>query len=81
MKRSVQIHPLNAKGKYYVDQNTCLNSDNCAFVAPENFSYDLKSDDGYFVKKQPETPEEEANCEKAMNQCPVEAIRNDGTAD
>jgi len=81
MKRSVQIHPLNAKGKYYVDQNDCLCSDNCAFVAPENFSYDPESEGGYFVKKQPETLEEEANCEKALNQCPVEAIHNDGTTD
>jgi ferredoxin len=30
------------------------------------------------VKKQPESPEEEAQCKEAMEGCPVEAIGNFG---
>jgi ferredoxin len=78
MKRGIQIHPLNAKGRYYVDQNDCLCSDTCAFIAPNNFAYDPEIEGGYYVKKQPETPEEEAKCEEALNQCALEAIHNNG---
>ena len=41
-----------------------------ANVTPDRFS---------FVYKQPETPEEEVLCKDAMDNCPVEAIGNDGT--
>ena len=39
-----------------------------------------RNDDGghSFLYKQPETPEEEALCQEAMDGCPVEAIGNDG---
>jgi len=30
------------------------------------------------VKKQPQTPEEEAQCKEAMQGCPAEAIGNNG---
>ena len=30
------------------------------------------------VYKQPETPDEEAQCREALEQCPVEAIGDDG---
>ena len=71
----IRKHPLNAKGKYYVDYDTCLN--HCCFdIAPENF----KTDEDYvaYVFKQPETPEEETKCKEAMMCCPVEAILDDG---
>jgi len=46
-------------------------------TAPENFK--MNSDDSYaFVYKQPENDEEKAACEEALENCPVEAIGNDG---
>jgi ferredoxin len=46
-------------------------------TAPNNFK--RNEDKGYsFVSKQAETPEEEAQCQEAMDSCPVEAIGNDG---
>ena len=71
----IRRHPLNAKGKYYVDYDVCLN--HCCFdIAPKNFKFD----ENYisFVFKQPETPEEETKCKKAMLCCPVGAIFDDG---
>lgn len=35
-------------------------------------------DYGVYVFKQPSNPEEEALCRKAMDDCPVAAIRDDG---
>jgi ferredoxin len=36
-------------------------------------------DEGYsYVFKQPENDEEEAQCQEAMESCPVEAIGDDG---
>lgn len=78
MKKDVELHPLNAKGKYYIDQNTCLCSDACAYTAPNIFSYDIDSNLGYYVAKQPENSEEELLCQEAMRDCPVEAISDDG---
>lgn len=74
----VKIHPLNAKGKYYVDQNVCLLCADCEFLAPNNFKFDGNIRNGSHVCKQPETPEEEAQCKEAMRCCAVEAIYNDG---
>lgn len=76
MSEEIKKHPLNAKGKYYVDYGTCLN--HCCFdIAPHNF----KTDEDYvaYVFKQPETAEEEAQCKEAMMYYPVEAIHNDGS--
>jgi ferredoxin len=42
------------------------------FMRDEGRGYSL-------VFKQPETPEEEAQCREAMQNCPVEAIGDDGT--
>jgi len=77
MKR-IKIHPLNAKGKYYVDQNSCLICEDCFHAAPNNFAYNNDDEYGYFVTKQPETPEEEAQCQEAMQSCPIESIFDDG---
>ncbi len=69
-------YPENVTGKYYVD-NQCIDCDLCRETAPENFT--RNDDGGYsFVKKQPESPEEEAQCKEAMEGCPVEAIGNNG---
>jgi ferredoxin len=73
----MKIHPLNAKGKYYVDQDTCTCSAACEYVAPKHFAID-DEEYGFYVSKQPETLEEEEKCKEAMNSCPVEAILDDG---
>jgi len=70
-------YPENVKGKFYVD-NQCIDCDLCRETAPANFT--RQDDAGYsFVFKQPETPEEIAACEEAMQGCPVEAIGSDGS--
>ena len=66
----------NVPGRYYVDGN-CIDCDVCRETAPENFK--ANEDEGYsFVFKQPENDEEEAQCQDAMESCPVEAIGDDG---
>lgn len=67
---------LNVPGKWYVD-TSCIDCDVCRTTAPNNFR--ANEDEGYsYVYKQPETPEEEAQCEEAKASCPVEAIGDDG---
>jgi ferredoxin len=65
-------YPENVCGNYYVD-NQCIDCDLCRETAPSNFR---RNDDcGYsYVYKQPESPEQEAQCIDAMDGCPVEAI-------
>jgi len=66
----------NVAGKYFVD-NQCIDCDLCRETAPVNFT----RNDGEcfsYVFKQPETPEEELLCKDALDNCPVEAIGNDG---
>ncbi len=66
----------NIMGKFYVDTQ-CIDCDLCRQTAPSNF--DRNQNGGYsYVKKQPETPEEEALCKEAKEGCPVEAIGDDG---
>jgi ferredoxin len=69
--------PDNAPGKFYVDDQ-CIDCDVCRDTSPANF---IRNDEnGYsFVYKQPETAEEFALCEEALEACPVEAIGDDGT--
>ncbi|MGA8660479.1 MAG: ferredoxin [Chthoniobacterales bacterium] len=69
-------YPENAPGRYYVDDQ-CIDCDLCRQTAPKNFKRDEESGHS-FVFKQPQTPEEEAQCEEAMGGCPVEAIGDDG---
>ena len=72
----IQKLPENAAGKYYVDAQ-CIDCDVCRVTAPGNFQ---RSDPkGYsYVFRQPVDPEEEAQCQEAMDCCPVEAIGSDG---
>ena len=78
MKRGIKIHPLNAKGQYYIDQNVCLICEDCFHAAPNNFCYNNEGNYGYYVAKQPENFEEEEQCKEALISCPLEAIHNDG---
>lgn len=66
----------NVDGKFYVDSN-CIDCDLCRQTAPENF--ERNEDEGFtYVKKQPESEEEEQACIDAMEECPTEAIGDDG---
>jgi ferredoxin len=68
--------PENAAGAYYVDTQ-CIDCDVCRVTAPANFR--REEDLGYsYVFRQPETAEEQAQCQEAMDCCPVEAIGSDG---
>jgi ferredoxin len=69
-------YPENAPGGYYVD-TTCIDCDVCRGSAHENF----KRNDvgGYsYVYKQPETQAEREECERVREECPVEAIGDNG---
>ncbi len=69
-------HEGNAAGKYYVDTQ-CIDCDLCRQTAPLNFERNEKA--GYsFIGKQPAASAEEALCEQARLECPVEAIGSDG---
>lgn len=63
-------------GKYYVDSN-CIDCDVCRTTAPNNFT--ANEDEGFsYVFKQPENDDEDAQCQEAIESCPVEAIGDDG---
>ena len=66
----------NATGRYYVDTQ-CIDCDVCRVTAPGNFQRHEEKAFSY-VFRQPETAEQEAQCEEAMDSCPVEAIGADG---
>lgn len=68
--------PGQARGRYYVDSQ-CIDCDLCRETAPANF---MRNDEQGFsyVFKQPESEEEETLCKDALDNCPVEAIGNDG---
>jgi ferredoxin len=66
----------NVPGKLYVDAS-CIDCDLCRETSPENFT--RQDDEGHsFVKKQPTNAAELAACLAALEECPVEAIGNDG---
>ncbi len=66
----------NVGGSFYVDKE-CILCSLCVDIAPDNFK---ESDDGDHdvVYKQPENEDERSACLDAMEQCPVDAIGNDG---
>jgi len=69
-------HPENVPGRYYVDTQ-CIDCELCRETAPANFA--RNEADGYsYVAKQPEGDDEEAACAQAAEECPVEAIGDDG---
>jgi ferredoxin len=70
-------HTQNVAGKYYVVCNWRVDHGICEFTAPNNFKVADEFCSAY-VYKQPDTPEEEAQCKEAMNTCPMAAIRDNG---
>lgn len=69
-------YPQNVPGKFYVDDQ-CIDCDLCREHAPASFA---RNDDGghSFVLAQPVSQDEIDRCEEAAENCPVEAIGNDG---
>ncbi len=68
--------PENVPGRFYVDA-TCIDCDLCRETAAANFT--RRDDARYsFVRRQPKDAAEEAACLAALEECPVEAIGNDG---
>ncbi len=76
MAASTEKWSDNANGKYYVDKN-CIMCDVCREIAPQIF---MESDDGdhHILTRQPTNSSEEEAVRDAMDQCPVEAIGDDG---
>ena len=66
----------NVPGKFYVDEQ-CLVCALCLETAPTTFQKDDAEGVAY-VAKQPETAEELELARKAIEQCPCEAIFDDG---
>ena len=64
----------NVDGFFYVDEN-CIQCGNCVEIAAENFT---QGDEFYYIYKQPENDEEVENCQQALEECPVDAIGDDG---
>lgn len=76
MADSTSKVPGTVAGRFYVDTN-CIDCDLCRQTAPENF--DRNEDEGYsFVKQQPQDETQEKACRDALEECPVEAIGDDG---
>ncbi len=68
--------PQNVPGPYYVDED-CIDCNLCSEIAPDNFT--VHADEGHdYVYKQPDSGDELALCQEALDNCPVEAIGNDG---
>lgn len=66
----------NVPGPWYVDKN-CILCSLCEELASTIFKQ-AESGDHDIVYKQPKTPEDLKVSKEAMEQCPVEAIGNDG---
>lgn len=66
----------NIIGKFYVDEN-CIDCDLCREIAPAFFT--RNDDEGHsFVHNQPTSVKDMDLCMEALNDCPVEAIGDDG---
>jgi ferredoxin len=66
----------NVAGRFYVDA-TCIDCDLCRETAPENFTRN-NAEGRSFVFHQPDGAAQEAACRAALEECPVEAIGDDG---
>jgi ferredoxin len=78
MNEPIRKHPLNAEGRFYVNQDYCTRCATCEDAAPNNFKVDSRIYEfGAYVFKQPENSDEEEKCREALNACPHEAIHDD----
>jgi ferredoxin len=69
-----------ATGRYFVDHSECCGYRTCLELAPNNFSWNDRLGHAY-VNRQPSSPSEEAQCQRAMEECTAEAIRDSGGLD
>ena len=67
----------NVPGDFFVNE-TCIDCDLCRETAPQNFRRNDTAGHSY-VHHQPEDPAQQAACLAALEECPVEAIGNDGS--
>ena len=68
-------YEVNVEGKFYVDTE-CIDCNLCRETAPNNFT---NHEDGYsYVYKQPDNSSDADLCADALDECPVEAIGDDG---
>ena len=68
--------PQNALGTLYVNFQ-CIACNACIKEAPQTFAMNWQ--DGHaFTKHQPQNPRETRQALKALELCPVDAIKNDG---
>lgn len=68
--------PGQVPGQFFVDTQ-CIDCDLCRETSPENFR--RNDEEGFsYVYKQPETDEERELSQEALENCPVEAIGDDG---
>ena len=66
----------NVIGRYFVDAQ-CIDCDLCRETAPNNFT--RQTEEGYsYVYKQPDNSSDADLCADALDECPVEAIGDDG---
>ena len=74
---NIERHPDNAPGTWFVNEE-CICCHLCEELAPDHFR---QSEDGdhHIVYHQPTAEAEIEQAEEAREQCPVEAIQNDGT--
>jgi ferredoxin len=66
--------PGNVEGKFFTTED-CDGCAYCAAVAPDNFDFD-KSTNTYFVSRQPKDELEVEVVTEAMEDCPLDAIRD-----
>lgn len=76
MARVADRYKDNVAGKFYTDSQ-CIDCDLCRQTAPDFFSRNPEGGFSY-VSSQPQTPEDVKLCQQALEECPVEAIGNDG---
>ncbi len=67
--------PPRSLARYRVTRE-CLCHELCCDLAPANFSFDEESHIAV-VSRQPTTPDEEAACQRACEDCPVGAIERE----
>ena len=68
--------PENIIGRFYVD-SSCIDCDFCRNSAPAFFRRDAETGQS-IVYRQPETAEETALAQEALEGCPSDSIGNDG---
>jgi ferredoxin len=72
----------NIDGKYYITKS-CIGCTLCSVIAPDNFTENTDEELAVghcYVYKQSETEAEALTCEEAMDVCPADAIRNNGSS-